>query len=42
MGCDLFSLSKLMGHADIRTTTIYLSASVDHLRQQVLRHPVTV
>lgn len=41
-GCDLFSLSKLLGHADIKTTTIYLSASVSHLQQQVLKHPVSV
>jgi len=39
-GCDLFSLSKLMGHADIKTTTIYLSATVRHLQQQALKHPV--
>lgn len=41
-GCDIFSLSKLLGHADIKTTTIYLSASVSHLQQQVLKHPVCV
>lgn len=39
-GCDLFSLSKLMGHSDIRTTTIYLSATVRHLQQQALKHPI--
>lgn len=39
-GCDLFSLSKLLGHADIKTTTIYLSATVKHLQEQVLKHPV--
>lgn len=41
-GCDLFSLSKLMGHADIKTTTIYLSATVKHLQEQVLKHPVAL
>lgn len=41
-GCDLFSLSKLLGHADIKTTTIYLSASVQHLQRQVLKHPVVL
>lgn len=25
-GCDIFSLSKMMGHSDIKTTTIYLAA----------------
>lgn len=39
-GCDLFSLSKLMGHSRLDTTAIYLSASVGLLQQQALRHPV--
>jgi len=39
-GCDIFSLSKMMGHSDIKTTTIYLAASVHHLRDQILKHPL--
>jgi site-specific recombinase XerD len=39
-GCDIFSLSKMMGHSDIKTTTIYLSASVEHLRSQANKHPL--
>jgi len=39
-GCDIFSLSKMMGHADITTTTIYLSASTEHLRSQMMKHPL--
>jgi len=39
-GCDIFSLSKMMGHSDIKTTTIYLAASVEHLRKQILNHPL--
>lgn len=39
-GCDIFSLSKMMGHSDIKTTTIYLSASVEHLRGQMMKHPL--
>ncbi|MEO8666330.1 MAG: tyrosine-type recombinase/integrase [Ignavibacteria bacterium] len=39
-GCDIFSLSKMMGHSDIKTTTIYLAASVQHLREQILKHPL--
>jgi len=39
-GCDIFSLSKIMGHSDIKTTTIYLAASVQHLREQILKHPL--
>ena len=39
-GCDIFSLSKMMGHSDIKTTTIYLAASTQHLRAQVAKHPL--
>lgn len=39
-GCDIYSLSKMMGHSDIKTTTIYLSASAEHLRSQMLKHPL--
>ncbi|MBS1595579.1 MAG: tyrosine-type recombinase/integrase [Bacteroidetes bacterium] len=39
-GCDIYSLSRMMGHSDIKTTTIYLSASVEHLRSQVSKHPL--
>lgn len=39
-GCDIYSLSKMMGHSDIKTTTIYLSASVEHLRGQIKKHPL--
>ena len=39
-GCDIYSLSKMMGHSDIKTTTIYLSASVEHLRNQMTKHPL--
>jgi site-specific recombinase XerD len=33
-------LSKMMGHSDIKTTTIYLSASAEHLRSQMTKHPL--
>lgn len=33
-GCDIYSLSKMMGHSDIKTTTIYLAASAEHLRSR--------
>jgi len=39
-GCDIYSLSKMMGHSDIKTTTVYLSASADHLRTQINKHPL--
>lgn len=41
-GCDIYALSKMMGHNDIKTTTIYLSASVEHMRSQMVKHPLTV
>jgi site-specific recombinase XerD len=39
-GCDIYSLSKMMGHSDIKTTTIYLAASAEHLRSQMTKHPM--
>jgi site-specific recombinase XerD len=30
----------MMGHSDIKTTTIYLSASAEHLRSQMMKHPL--
>ena len=39
-GCDIYSLSKMMGHSDIKTTTIYLSASSQHLQKQIYKHPL--
>lgn len=39
-GCDIFALSRMMGHGDIKTTTIYLAATSAHLRAQMSRHPL--
>lgn len=39
-GCDIYSLSKMMGHSQIGTTTIYLSASIEHLRKEIYKHPL--
>lgn len=39
-GCDIYSLSRMMGHSDIKTTTIYLAASAEHLRSQMVKHPL--
>lgn len=39
-GCDIYSLSKMMGHSDIKTTTIYLATSAEHLRSQMTKHPL--
>lgn len=37
-GADIYALSKMMGHSDIQTTTIYLSASIGHLQRQLGMH----
>ena len=39
-GADIFSISKMLGHSDIKTTTIYLSATVSHLKAEVDKHPL--
>lgn len=39
-GCDIYSLSRMMGHSDIKTTTIYLAATAEHLRSQMTKHPL--
>jgi len=39
-GCDIYSLSRMMGHSDIKTTTIYLYATPEHLRSQMTKHPL--
>jgi len=39
-GTDIYSLSKMMGHANIKTTTIYLYASIEHLRGEIMKHPL--
>ena len=39
-GCDIFSLSKMLGHSDIKTTAIYLTATIKHLQKQICKHPL--
>jgi site-specific recombinase XerD len=39
-GCDIYSLSRMMGHENITTTTIYLAASPQQLRAQITKHPL--
>lgn len=36
-GCNLYALSQMMGHSDIKTTTIYLSATKAHLEGQITK-----
>lgn len=37
--CNLSALSKMMGHSDIKTTSIYLWLDVNDLRDQMDKHP---
>lgn len=39
-GVDIFSLKELLGHSDIRTTSIYLSVTGQRLKQQMYKHPL--
>lgn len=39
-GCNLYALSKMLGHSDIKTTTIYLGATRAHLTDQITKHPM--
>jgi hypothetical protein len=36
-GADPFAITKAMGHADIKTTMIYVSLGKSHIREQVER-----
>lgn len=39
-GCDIFTLAKLMGHSDVKTTQRYLMATAEHTRGQMAKHPL--
>lgn len=39
-GCDIYELSQMMGHSDISTTTIYLTATTGHLQSEITKHPL--
>ncbi|TCI93602.1 tyrosine-type recombinase/integrase [Tenacibaculum sp. M341] len=38
--CDIYALSKMMGHSDLKTTTIYLAITTRHLKDQINKHPL--
>jgi len=40
-GCNLYALSKMMGHSDIKTTTIYLYATTAYLQEQINMHSLS-
>lgn len=39
-GCDIYSLSQMMGHSDIKTTALYLHATAEHLKTEMAKHPL--
>ncbi len=39
-GCDIYTLSKMMGHSKITTTTIYLSCSSRMMMSSIEKHPM--
>jgi site-specific recombinase XerD len=38
--CDLYALSNMLGHSDLKTTTIYLALTTGHLKNQINKHPL--
>jgi site-specific recombinase XerD len=41
-GCDLASIPKLLGHASLETTSVYLHVEMSRLREAVAHHPLTL
>lgn len=39
-GCDIRSLSEMLGHSNISTTAIYLSSSIEQKKQAISQHPM--
>lgn len=39
-GCDIRSLSEMLGHSNISTTAIYLSSSIEQKKQAISHHPM--
>jgi site-specific recombinase XerD len=39
-GATLKAIQDLLGHSDIRTTSRYISTSVDYLRKEINKHPL--
>lgn len=39
-GADIYAISKMLGHSDIKTTTIYLSVTTGHLQSEIKKHPL--
>lgn len=41
-GCNIYALSKMMGHSKIDTTIIYLHASAQHVQAEAIKHPMNI
>ena len=41
-GADIFAIKELMGHSDIKTTMIYLTATSAHIRAEAKKHPLGI
>jgi len=41
-GCDIYTLSKMMGHSKISTTTIYLACSTKQMMSSIEKHPLNL
>ena len=39
-GCDLYTLSRMMGHSKITTTTVYLACTPKMMMSSIERHPL--
>ena len=39
-GCDIYTLSKMLWHTKVTTTTVYLSCSAKQLMSSIERHPM--
>jgi len=41
-GCDIFTLSKMMGHGTLEMTKIYLEATTLHKQRAAIKHPLNM
>lgn len=39
-GCDLYTLSRMMGHSKVTTTTVYLSCTAKMMLSSIEKHPL--
>ena len=39
-GAGIVSIGEMMGHSDVKTTMIYLTATTSHLKSEIAKHPL--